>query len=321
MKFSYRTLSPLLLICTLTLSGQDTWHGTVSSMQMMYNPAFAGVRGTPSVNLSAFTFLPGKGFSLRSVYASYDSYYPGLHGGAGVWLSDDMFGEVMNDLRGGLSYSYHFRAGRKTYLTAGLSAAFISRGIRTGSVILPDDIDPFRGITGEGAGYASPGAISRFDLGTGFTIASGPWSGGFSVMHLTRPLLSDEESDHNRLDRLWSLTASVDLSPRSGDFSLLPSATVIVQGSEFRIYLGSEASWKGLMGGLAMWHTKGGFTSAQFSLGYDLSVVKIIISYSYILSGGTAPISGTAIVRAGAVFGFGNVEKSRGAHIIKLPLL
>jgi hypothetical protein len=45
MKFSYRTLSPLLLICTLTLSGQDTWHGTVSGMQMMYNPAFAGVEG------------------------------------------------------------------------------------------------------------------------------------------------------------------------------------------------------------------------------------------------------------------------------------
>ena len=122
MKFSYRTLSPLLLLCTLTLSSQDTWHGTMSGMQMMYNPAFAGVRGTPSVNLSAFTFLPGKGFSLRSVYASYDGYYPGLHGGAGVWLSDDMFGDVMNDLRGGLSYSYHFRAGRKTYISRSTTA-------------------------------------------------------------------------------------------------------------------------------------------------------------------------------------------------------
>lgn len=321
MKFSYRTLSPLLLLCTLTLSSQDTWHGTVSGMQMMYNPAFAGLRGTPSVNLSAFTFLPGKGFGLRSVYASYDGYYTGLHGGAGVWLTDDMFGEVMNDLRGGLSYSYHFRAGRKTFVTAGLTASFISRGIRTGSIILPEDIDPFRGITGGGAGYVSPGAINRFDLGTGFTVASGPWTGGFSVMHLTRPFLSDEESDHNRLDRLLSVTASVDLSPGSTDLSLLPSAAFIAQGSEFRIYLGSEASWRGLMAGLAMWYVKGGFTSVQCSLGYDLSHVKIMMSYSYILSGGAAPISGTAIVRAGAVFGFGNVEKSRGAHIIKLPLL
>ena len=321
MKFSYRTLSPLLLLCTLTLRGQDTWHGTVSGMQMMYNPAFAGLREAPSVNLSAFTFLPGKGFNLRSVYASYDAYYSGLHGGAGVWLSDDISGEVMNDLRGGLSYSYHFRAGRNTFVTAGLTASFISRGIRSGSIILPDDIDPFRGITGGGAGYANPGAINRFDLGTGFTVTSGPWTGGVSVMHLTRPLLSDEETEYNRLDRLFSLTAAVDLSPRSGDLSLLPSAAVIIQGSEFRIYLGSEASWRGLMAGLAMWHTKGGFTSAQCSIGYDISFVKIMMSYSYILSGGAAPISGTAIVRAGAVFGFGNVEKSRGVHIIKLPLL
>ncbi len=321
MKFSYRTLSPFLLFCTLTLSGQDTWHGTVSGMQMMYNPAFAGVRGTSSVNLSAFTFLPGKGFGLRSVYASYDGYYPALHGGAGVWVADDMAGEIMNDLRGGLTYSYHFRAGRKTFVTAGLTASFISRGIRTGSIILPGDIDPFLGVTGNGSGYISPGTINRFDLGTGFTVASGPWAGGFSVLHLTRPLLSDEDNDHHRIDRLWSVTASADLSSGSEDLSLLPSAAFIMQGSEFRIYLGSEASWKGLMAGIAAWHAKGGFTSAQCSLGYDLSRVKIIMSYSYVLSGGAAPISGTAIVRAGAVFGFGNVEKSRGAHIIKLPLL
>lgn len=315
------TLIPGLLIWAACVSGQDTWHGSISGMQLMHNPAFAGVGGVRSLNISAYSFLPGNGFGLRSVHASYDGYFSGLHGGAGVWLSDDMLGEVMNDLRGGASYAYHFRAGRNVYITSGLTASVISRGIRAGSIILPGDIDPLRGITGEAIDYASLSGITRFDLGMGFTIASGPWYGGLSVMHLTRPTLSNEGLQDNRIDRLYALSAGIELNPRGDDLYLLPSATLIAQGNEYKIYLGSEASWKGLMAGLAVWHVTDGFTSAGCSMGWDASSVKIILSYSYIVAGGDASIGGTAVIRAGAAFTFGNVEKSRAAHIIKLPLL
>jgi len=315
------TLIPGFLICAVTLSAQDTWHGSVSGMQLMYNPAFAGVGESPSLNISACSFLPGNGFGLRSAQASYDGYFNGLHGGAGIWFTDDMLGEVMNDLRGGVSYAYHFRAGRNVYITSGLTASVISRGIRTGSIILPGDIDPLRGITGEGIDYTAPSGLTRFDLGMGFTIASGPWYGGVSAMHLTRPRLSNDLLDNNRMDRLYALTGGAVLTPRGEDLSLLPSATLIAQGDEFIIYLGSEASWKGLLAGLSVWHVTGGFTAAGGSLGWDASNVKIIMSYSYIVAGGNASIGGTAIVKAGAAFSFGNVEKSRATHIIKLPLL
>lgn len=315
------TLIPGFLICAITLSAQDTWHGSVSGMQLMYNPAFAGAGEYGSLNISAYSFLPGKGFGLRSVHASYDGYFESLHGGAGVWLSDDMLGELMNDLRGGVSYAYHFRAGRNVYITSGLTASVISRGIRTGSIILPGDIDPLRGITGEGVDYTAPSGLTRFDLGVGFTIASGPYYGGVSAMHLTRPNLSHDGQTGNRIDRLYALTGGALLTPRGKDLSVLPSATLIVQGDELKIYLGSEASWKGLMAGIALWHVTGGFTAAGGSLGWDASNVKIIMSYSYIVAGGNASIGGTAIVKAGAAFTFGNVEKSRATHIIKLPLL
>jgi len=321
MKFRLMTLVPGFLICAATLSAQDTWYGSVSGMQLMYNPAFAGVGETGSLNISAYSFLPGKGFGLRSVHASYDSYFNGLHGGAGIWLSDDMLGEVMNDLRGGVSYAYHFRAGRNVYITSGMTASAISRGIRTGSIILPGDIDPLRGITGEGIDYTAPSGLTRFDLGMGFTIASGPWYGGFSAMHLTRPHLSADNLNGSRIDRLYALTGGAVLTPKGEDLSVLPSAALIVQGDEIKIYLGSEASWKGLLAGLAVWHVSGGFIAAGGSLGWDASNVKIIMSYSYIVSGGNASIGGTAIVKAGAAFSFGNVEKSRATHIIKLPLL
>ncbi len=319
MKLRYRTLTGLLLLSMASLSGQDTWYGSVSGMQMMYNPGYTGAGGVPSLNISAFSFLPGNGFGLRSFHASYDGYFSSLHGGAGIWITDDMLGDIMNDLRGGASYAYYFQAGRDVFITAGLTASVISRGIRTGSVILPDDIDPFRGIIGGGTEYISPAPVIRFDLGTGFTVSSGPWYGGVSLMHLTRPSLSDDELDHNRIDRLYTFTGGVTLTPRKKEISVVPSGALLIQGERFTVYLGSEVSWRELSGAFSFWHVNGGFTSAGASAGWDVSTIKIILSYNYILAGGDSSFGGTAIVRAGAALSFGNVEKRRAIHIIKLP--
>ncbi|MBE0678253.1 MAG: hypothetical protein IH592_05770, partial [Bacteroidales bacterium] len=89
MKLRYGTLLPGLLFFAMTLNGQDTWYGSISGMHLMYNPAWAGAKGSPEMHITATSFLPGNGFGLKSVYASYDDYFPGLHGGAGIWLSDD----------------------------------------------------------------------------------------------------------------------------------------------------------------------------------------------------------------------------------------
>jgi len=319
MMLKYRTLIAALFLGLASLSGQDTWYGSVSGMQMMYTPGFTGAGGAPSLNISAFSFLPGNGFGLRSFYASYDGYYNSLHGGAGVWITDDMLGDIMNDLRGGASYAYHFRAGRDVYITAGLTASVITLGIRSGSVILPDDIDPFWGFTGGGTEYISPAPVVRFDLGTGFTVSSGPWYGGVSVMHLTRPSLSDDDLDHNRIDRLYTFTGGMTINQREKDISVMPSAAMLVQGDRVTVYLGSEISWRELSGALSLWHVNGGFTSAGASAGWEVSAVKIMLSYNYILAGGGASFGGTAVARAGALLTFGNVEKRRAIHIIKLP--
>ena len=91
----------VLVFYSLTLGGQDTWYGTISGMHFMYNPAYTGSSGFPAMNISCYSFLPGNNFALRSGYASFDTYSPGLHGGAGIWLSDDMLGEIMNDIEAG----------------------------------------------------------------------------------------------------------------------------------------------------------------------------------------------------------------------------
>jgi type IX secretion system PorP/SprF family membrane protein len=328
MRLRYRTILAFMLLCPAAVQGQDTWYGSVSGMHFMYNPAYAGAAGSTVMNLSAFSFLPAGGFGLRSVYASADSYVPLLHGGAGIWMSDDVTGEVMNDYRAGASYAYHLRAGRDLFFNAGLTASMIWRGIRSGSIILPEDIDPFRGITGASE-YFGPGNITRFDLGVGISFSTGPWFGGVSVMHLTEPQLSDDQQAHNRLRRLLNITAGSSFTPGNGKLNVGPYATLSVQGSDLTLHAGAEAAYGELLFGLSAWHSfsvegkeyYGGFTAVQPAAGWSTGSVKIIISYSYAVTGNNFTFGGTAIVRAGLSLAFNNVEKRRVIHIIKLPLL
>ena len=57
-------------------------------------------------------------------------------------LSDDYLGGIVNDMRGGLSYSYFFQAGKDLFINAGLSASFYHRGYNFDKAVLPDQIDP-----------------------------------------------------------------------------------------------------------------------------------------------------------------------------------
>ena len=85
-----------------------------------------------SVRFSYLNFYPGNSYNFHSVYFSYDSYFPGIHGGAGIYVSDDYLGGIMNDVRGGLSYSYFLQAGKELYINAGLTASFFHRGFNFG---------------------------------------------------------------------------------------------------------------------------------------------------------------------------------------------
>ena len=112
----------------------------------MNNPALSGSEGDGVLRLSYLNFYPGNSYNLHSVYFSYDSYFPVLHGGAGIYLSDDYLGGIINDLRGGLSYAYFLKAGKDLFINAGLSASVFHRGFNFKNAVLPDQIDPLGGV-------------------------------------------------------------------------------------------------------------------------------------------------------------------------------
>ncbi|HUW93514.1 MAG TPA: PorP/SprF family type IX secretion system membrane protein [Bacteroidales bacterium] len=317
-----KTITVFLLITNVAAAvAQDTWYGSATGMEMMYNPAFTGSAGEGTMKISCYSFLPGAGFGLQSVYASYDDFSQTLHGGAGLWVVDDMLGEVMNDLRAGMSYAYHLKAGRNLFFNAGLTASVIHRGINRGAVTFPGDFDPFGGLVSPPGETVTDAGTTLFDLGTGFTFSTGPWYGGFSVLHLATPYLGESSQVYNRLKRLYTINAGRVITPDGSDIEIRTSALLMLQDGNIITYLGASASFRELVFGMAGWYIRSGFSAIEPSAGWDSGSIRITLSYSYNLPGVDAAFPGTAVVKAGLSVSLNNVEKRKVIHVIKLPVL
>ena len=174
---------------------------------MMNNPSLSGSEGDGELRLSYLNFYPGNNYNLHSVYFSYDSYFPGLHGGAGIYLADDYLGGIINDFRGGLSYSYFLQAGKDLFINAGLSASVYHRGFNFDNAILPDQIDPLGGVSLPSSETLASSGRTVFDIGAGFLFISGKFSGGFSINHLAEPDLSATGYSNERLKKKTSCSS------------------------------------------------------------------------------------------------------------------
>jgi hypothetical protein len=80
-------VSFVMLVMNASLS-QETDNGPGFQMITLNNPAFSGSEGTGKLRMSYLNYFPGNNYNLHSVYISYDSYFPSLHGGAGFYLNN-----------------------------------------------------------------------------------------------------------------------------------------------------------------------------------------------------------------------------------------
>jgi len=191
----------LFMVLPGKILSQETGYGTEFHLNINSNPAISGIEGDGYLNLSYMNFYPGSALNLHSAYLSYDGYFPVLHGGAGVFLSNSYLGGVVNDFKGGFSYAYHFQAGRNLYFSSGLSASIYHRGYYFGGAVLPDQIDPLRGAVLPSGDFLTQQGYTVFDLGTGFMFFTGNFYGGFSVNHLAKPDLSQSDFSDTKLNR------------------------------------------------------------------------------------------------------------------------
>jgi type IX secretion system PorP/SprF family membrane protein len=284
------------------------------------NPAFSGSEGDGTVRLIYNNYYPGNSYNLHSVYCSYDSYFPALHGGAGIYIYDDYMGGIINDLRGGLSYSYFLQAGKDLFINAGLSASFYHRGFSFENAVLPDQIDPFVGSTVPSSETLSSRGHTIFDVGAGFVFIA-PWFfGGFSVSHLAEPDISLAGISDSRLKRKWLFNITGDfLLSKEMNLKLRPVVITGVQGGFVTAGAGTILENKFLSVNAIVLGDSGKNMNLQSGFAIIAGGISLFYNYRFNLISGHNMMPLSLLHQAGIAFSLNNVDKRKTIKTINFP--
>jgi type IX secretion system PorP/SprF family membrane protein len=302
--------------------GQETDPGPGFQMIMMNNPAFSGSEGDGNLRLSYLNFYPGNNYNFHSVYVSYDSYFSALHGGAGFYFSDDYLGGIVNDFRGGLSYSYFLQAGKDLFINAGLSASVYHRGYSFDKAVLPDQIDPLGGISFPAGEILSSSGHTVFDIGAGFLFISGRFFGGFSISHLTEPDLSGTGFSNERLKRkvLSHLAGDISIS-KTHNLKIRPLVFLELQRRFLSAGAGAVLESNYLSVNAILLGDNGRNMNFQTGFSFKSGRVRIFYNYRFNLISGNTFMPLSLLHQTGLAFSLNNFEKRNLFKTINLPQL
>ncbi|MBN2665822.1 MAG: PorP/SprF family type IX secretion system membrane protein [Bacteroidales bacterium] len=320
MRNSTRIIFLAFLSFCEAVNSQETCYGPGYQTMVMNNPAFAGSEYDGTMRLSYMNFYPGNNYNFHSFFISYDSYFELLHGGAGAYIASDHIGGIMNDLRGGLSYSYFLQAGRELYINGGLSAGFFSRGFNFSGAVFPDEIDPMGGIGLPTADLQGSQNRTVFDVGTGILFIYRNISGGLSITHLSEPDTDGRGSPAERLERKLLVHLSADLGlKRWSGLKLVPAGSFELQGDYQSLAAGAvvESNNLSVSGMIIMENSAGLDCQAGFSVRLDR--MSLFYSYRFNIASESRVTPFSLMHQTGLSFRFNNVEKRIKGRTINAP--
>lgn len=297
---------------------QETSYGPGFQTILVNNPAFSGATGDGTIRLSYLNFYPGNSYNLHSVYASYDTYIPALHGGAGFWVSDDYLGGIINDVRGGLSYAYALQAGEDVYVHGGLSVQVFHRGFDFGSAVLPDMIDPIGGVVLPTGEALAPVSKTVIDVGTGFLLIYRNFFAGLALNHLSQPDLATGEFT-TPLKRKILLNAALNIPLNENGLNLTPAGYFELQGDHVSGAAGTSLGGNSLSANMLIMADN--MKNLDVQTGFSLRFGRTALFYNYrlnVLSGNSLmPLS--LLHQTGLAFGLYSVDKRNVPGTIRLP--
>ncbi|TAL81618.1 MAG: type IX secretion system membrane protein PorP/SprF [Bacteroidetes bacterium] len=311
-----------LFIIPAECFSQEIDTGPGYQMIMMNNPAFSGSEGAGVIRMSYLNHYPGNNYNLHTVYFSYDTYLPMLHGGAGFYLSDDYLGGIVNDLRGGLSYSYFLQADKDLFINAGLSASFYRRGYNFNKAVFPDQIDPLGGVSIPSSEMLASNGKTVFDIGAGFLFIFRNVFAGFSINHLAEPGLSATDNINDKLKRKLLLHLSSDFNlNKKQNLKIRPQIYLGLQRGFLTAGAGAELEGNILSVNTIFIGDNG--KNMNIQTGFSLKSGKICVYYNYrfnIVSGNSLmPLS--LLHQTGLAFSLNNVDKRNLIKTINFPKL
>lgn len=310
----------MMLVLVRSVLCQETIYGPGYQTLVMNNPAFAGCKLDGTLRIAYMNFFPGHNYQLHSVYCSYDSYFPVIHGGAGFYISNDYLGGVMNEIRSGFSYAYYMQAGRDLYINAGLSASFYHRGFNLSGAVFPDQIDPLGRISLPTAGILTEQNSTVLDVGTGFMLNYNNFTGGLAILHLNQPSLNRNGEPDERLKRkiVLHMMADFDLN-RSGQYKIIPIIHSELQGQYFYTGIGAVFAYNYLSANsvLITDSNKNFDIQAGFSLKWES--LALFYNYRFNISSVNSAMPFSTIQQAGLTFSLNKVEKRIKLKTINIP--
>jgi type IX secretion system PorP/SprF family membrane protein len=310
----------VILSCSVAVIGQELNSGPAYQTLLINNPGLSGSEGESILRISYINYYPGRHFNLNSGSVSYDSYIPALHGGTGAYISEDYLGGIVNDLKGGLSYAYFLRAGKNLYINAGLSASVFHRGYSFADAVLPDQIDGVGGVSLPSAESLDARGKTVFDLGAGFILISGKYSGGLAVSHLAEPELYSSVSYTEKIKRLITIHAESEY--KLGDGGILKAQPLLLgefQGGYFSAGAGASLVSRGIAVNALLYVDNRKNTDLQAGVALKLKSISIFYNYLFNLKSGNTMLPVSLKQQAGLSMSLSNVEKRKETGTINFP--
>jgi len=309
-----------LMFCTFCTSGQETGYGPDYQTIIINNPAFAGSEGDGILKLSYLNFYPGNGYNLHSVFFSYDVFIPAIHGGAGIFLTDDYLGGIVNDMRGGFSYSYHLQTGKRIYINGGLTASFYHRGFNLGNAVLPDQIDSYGNVSLSAGEVLEREGRTVLDIGTGFLVMADKIFGAVSVNHLAAPDLESSGTMDSQLKRKYQVNLAGEfLAGRQKRIVIRPVIFFENQGNYTSLGSGGvlENKLLSFSGIVIMQNEKKIDIQTGFTV--KTGMLTIFYNYRFNISSGSSILPFSLLHQTGLALRLQGVEKRNIINTINYP--
>ena len=191
-----KKLHKILLVLTVLIStnqvvmAQDVNFSQFYANPLYLNPAFAGSKVCPRINLNYRCQWPALTSAFTTVAASYDQYIHGLHGGLGLQFLTDRQGDhgALSTSSFSAAYAFRFQIARTVFVNAALQAAVVNTSLDWDGLRFPDQIDPTYGhILMTAAQIPEHTNVWYADFNAGALVYSDAWYLGFAASHLSRP--------------------------------------------------------------------------------------------------------------------------------------
>ena len=288
---------------------------------LMNNPAMSGSGEAGTLRVSYLNFYPGNGYNLHTLYLSYDSYFKEIHGGAAFYLSEDYLGGHINNLRCGVSYSYFLQASENFFINAGLTASVFHQGFNFANSVLPDQIDPIGGVVYPSSESLVSSGRTVLDIGTGFIFETGKISGGFAVLHLSEPDLSQVVNQKEDIKRKLYMHLCGNFTVGKEKFYLKPIAFSSVQDGFFIIGAGASFENERIAINAITIDDNVGNLNLQAGFSFQTGALRFNYSYRFNVASNNILLPLSLLHQAGIAFNLNNIDKKSRLNTIKFPEL